>query len=119
MEAHQNLGLPVALNCCGEIDLALTNADTRPGVVSVALMLNDSASPGKPGVMLRAQAIPSSEADPIPVRPPVKETLHFAIPPSHTQSTFNEISVYFILSPRHARAGAKVSIDSFELIPKH
>jgi hypothetical protein len=120
MEAHQNLGLPVALSCCGEIALALTNADTRAGAMSLALMLNDSASPGKAGVLLHAQPIPSSEADPIPAdRAPVKETLHFAIPPTHAQTSFNEISVYFILSPRHARAGAKVSIDSFELIPRH
>jgi len=120
MEAHQNLGLPVSLACCGEIDLALTNADTRPGIISLALVLSDTASPGKPPVLLRAQPVPSSELDPIPDnRPPVKETLHFAIPPTHTPSSFNQITVYFLLAPRHARLGAKVSIDSFELIPKH
>jgi hypothetical protein len=119
MEAHQNLGLPIALACCREIDINLTNADTRPGAISLALILADSAAPGKPSRYIGAQPIPSSQADQIPInRAPVKEVLRFQIPRSATLRQFNEITIAFQLSPRHARAGAKVSIDSFELIPK-
>lgn len=124
MEAHQNLGLPIALSCCREIDIAVTNADTRPGAISLALVLTDSAAPGHPSKNLGTLPIPSSEADPMPLaRAPVHETLRFAIPHSTVQRSaglrqFDGITVDFLLSPRHARAGAKVSIDSFELIPK-
>jgi hypothetical protein len=34
-------------------------------------------------------------------------------------SSLDEITVAFRLAPRHGRAGAKISIDSFELIPRH
>ena len=119
MEAHQNLGLPINLACCREIDVALTNADTRPGAITLALTLTDSTAPGKPSRTIGAQPIPSSQVDPIPLnRAPVKEVLRFQIPRSTGLRQFDEITLTFQLAPRHARAGAKVSIDSFELIPK-
>jgi hypothetical protein len=119
MEAHQNLGLPIALACCREIDVALTNADTRPGAITLALTLTDSTAPGKPSKYIGAQPIPSSQLDLIPInRAPVKDVLRFAIPRSIGLRQFDQITLDFQLAPRHARAGAKVSIDTFELIPK-
>jgi hypothetical protein len=119
MEAHQNLGLPISLAHCGEIDISLTNADTRPGAISLTLILTDSASPGHPSRRLDTLPIPSSQLDPMPLkRDPVKEVLRFPIPHSAGLHEFDEIAIDFQLSPRHARAAAKVSIDSFELIPK-
>ena len=119
MEAHQNLGVPISLDSCGEIDVALTNADTRPGPIALILLLTDTTAPGKPPQVLSEVPIASSQPDQIPLdRPPVKETLHFPIPPSRTGGSFNQITIAFMLSPRHARAGAKVSIDSFTLLPR-
>jgi len=119
MQAHQNLGLPISLACCREIDINLTNADTRPGAISLAIVLTDTASPGHPSKNLGALPIPSSQADPMPLnRDPVKEVLRFPIPRLAAPHQFDEITVDFLLAPRHARAGAKVSIDSFELIPR-
>ena len=67
----------------------------------------------------RHAAHPSSQLDPMPLkRDPVKEVLRFPIPRPAGLHQFDEITIDFQLSPRHARAGAKVSIDSFELIPK-
>ena len=38
MEAHQNLGLPIDLDCCREIDMKVTNADNQAGVeIDIAL----------------------------------------------------------------------------------
>ena len=119
MQAHQNLGLPIDLTRCGEIDVAITNADTRPGAISLALVLTDSATPGQPSKSVGALLIPSSQLDPMPLkRDPVKEVLRFPIPRSAGLHRFDEITIDFQMSPRHARAGAKVSIDSFELIPR-
>jgi hypothetical protein len=119
MQAHQNLGLPISLACCREIDINLTNADTRPGAISLALVLTDTASPGKPSQNLGALPIPSTQLDPMPLkRDPVNEVLRFPIPRSAGLHQFDEITIDFQLAPRHARAAAKVSINSFELIPK-
>ena len=62
MEAHQNLGLPIDLDCCREIDMKVTNADNRPGRIDVALVLTDTASPGRKQMMLGDAPVLSSLA---------------------------------------------------------
>jgi hypothetical protein len=119
MEAHQTLSEPIDLSCCSEIDIAITNADTHPGEIALLALVRNSTVPGKPMQLLGQQTIPSSQPDHIPAdRAPVKEVLRFAIPHGRTLRQFDEISILFTLAPRRARIGAKVSIDSFELIPK-
>jgi len=81
MEAHQNLGPSIDLACCSEIDIAVTNADIRPGRIALGLRLTDTRSIGKPSKDLGERMIASSEVDRIPLtRPPVKEVLRFPIP---------------------------------------
>jgi hypothetical protein len=119
MEAHQNLGTSIDLACCSEIDIALINADARPGKIALGIVLTDSNSIARPVRELGEQIIVSSEADPIPLnRPPVKETLRFPISRSATMRRFNEITVVFLPAKERARGGAKVSIQSFTLIPR-
>jgi hypothetical protein len=118
MEAHQNLGLPVNLADIAEIDLALTNADTRPGPIDIQLLLADSSAKPIPPLYLAPQSILSSQPMQILLnRPPVRETLRFRIPAHPTLQRFNQITVIFRPSPRRSRVGAKVSIEGFELIP--
>jgi hypothetical protein len=118
MEAHQNLGLPIDLACCGEIDVAITNADTRPGAISLEVLLSDSSTPEKSSVQLASQIVPSSQFDLIPLnRLPVKEVLRFPIPLHSALRRFNRISVVFRPNAMRARAGARVAIDSFALVP--
>jgi hypothetical protein len=119
MEAHQNLGQSIDLACCSEIDIAITNADNRPGKISLGLRLTDSRSIGKPSKDLGERMILSSEAASIPLnRPPVKETLRFPISRSTTMHQFDAITIIFLPAKERARGGAKVSIQSFTLIPK-
>jgi hypothetical protein len=119
MEAHQNLGSSIDLACCSEIDVAITNADTRPGKIALGIVLTDSNSTGKPWRTLGEQTIVSSAADQIPMnRPPVKEILRFPISRSATMRGFNEITIIFLPAKERARGGAKVSIQSFTLIPR-
>ena len=119
MEAHQTLSRPIDLDCCSEIDVALTNADTRSGEIAIALLLTDSTAAANPQLFVGESPIPSSQLDPIPQdRTPVKETLHFSIPANPTLHRFNQITVVFLPSQDRARNAAKVSIDSFELIPR-
>ncbi|MDP9052135.1 MAG: hypothetical protein M3O31_15655 [Acidobacteriota bacterium] len=119
MEAHQKLPEPIDLARYGEIDVAITNADTRVGEIALLAMVRDSAAPGKPSQSLGQQVIASSQQERIPAdRGPVKEVLRFRIAASHTMHRFDEITILFVPASGRARSGAKVSIDSFELMPK-
>jgi hypothetical protein len=119
MEAHQTLPEPIDLARCSEIDVAITNADTRVGEIALLAMVRDSAAPGKPSQSIGQQVIASSQQEHIPAdRAPVKEVLRFHIAPSRTMHSFNEIAILFVSASGRARSGAKVSIDSFELMPK-
>jgi hypothetical protein len=119
MEAHQNLGPSIDLACCSEIDIAITNADDRPGKIALGLRLTDSRSIGKPSKYLGERTIVSSEVVRIPLnRPPMKETLRFPIPRSATMHRFDAITIVFLPAKERARGGAKVSIQNFTLIPR-
>jgi hypothetical protein len=119
MEAYQNLGTAIDLGCCSEIDVAITNADVRPGTIALAIRLADSDSIGEPSLDLGERTIQSSNAPQIPLnRPPVDEILRFPIPRSTIIHQINEITIVFLSSRERARAGAKVSIQSFTLIPR-
>jgi hypothetical protein len=119
MEAYQNLGTAIDLGCCSEIDVAITNADVRPGTIALGIRLADSGSIGEPSQDLGARAIASSKAPQIPLnRPPVEEVLRFPIPRPTTIQRFNEVTIVFLSARERARGGAKVSIQSFTLIPR-
>jgi hypothetical protein len=119
MEAHQNLDKPIDLACCSEMELAITNADTRPGNISLGLILTDSISPDRPSRDLGNRVILSSVPANIPLdRKPVEEIVRFSIPRSSINHRFNEITVVYIPAPERARGGAKVAIQSFTLVPK-
>ena len=119
MEAYQNLGTSIDLKCCSEIDVGITNADVRPGTIALGIRLADSSSIGEPSQDLGERTIVSSKAAQIPLnRPPVEEVLRFPIPRPTTIHRFNEITIVFLSARERARGGAKVSIQSFTLIPK-
>ena len=120
MQAHQSLDTPIDLARCGEIDIAITNADIRPGKIDMALLLEDSTLPGSRAQFIVPQPVVSSQPAQIPLdRQPVHETLHFHVPAKQTLQRFNRITVLFLPSAAHTRAGPKISIDSFELLPRH
>jgi hypothetical protein len=124
MEAYQNLGSSIDLSCCSEIDIAITNADIRPGQIALSILLTDSNSLGKASqnfgsINLGERVIPSSEPTQIPMnRPPVNEVLHFPISTSATMHQFNEITIIFLPAQERSHAGAKVSIQNFTLVPR-
>ena len=120
MEAHQNLGLPIDLDCCREIDMRVTNADNRAGRIDIALVLTDTASPGSKQLMLGDEPVLSSlnmkrtALD----RAPVTETLKFAIPRAAGLRRFDEIDVIVQPSVERAKLGSRVAVEEFELVPR-
>jgi hypothetical protein len=121
MEAHQRLGTRIDLDCCGQIDLAVTNGDNRLGKIAVGMILTDSSSPARASVYLGEKALVSSEATQIGLtRAPVEETVRFAIPnvKAGRARSFDEITVFFMPDRVRALAGAKVNVRSFKLVPR-
>jgi hypothetical protein len=119
MEAYQNLGTSIDLACCSEIDVAITNADVRPGNIALTIRLTDSASIGKPSEDLAPRTIVSSTVAHIPLnRAPVDEVLRFPISHSAAIHRFNEITLVFQQARERSRGAPKVAIQSFTLIPR-
>jgi hypothetical protein len=119
MEAHQSLARPLHLNCCGAIEVQIENRDNRPGALSLAMVLADTAAPGKPSLYLGSQPIASSQSDRFQIKAaPVTETLRFALPAHAPLKQFDEITVVVISDPVRMDMGARIAISQFELEPR-
>jgi hypothetical protein len=119
MEAHQNLGTLIDLNCCSRIQVAIRNTDRYPETVSLELVLTDTSLSKRPSqslgnVMVRSTRPWKLYGD----RPAVSETLTFEIPPRSTINRFDEVTVVFHLDPARADFGAKIGIEKFVLVPR-
>lgn len=119
MEAHENFGSMIDLDCCSRIQIAIRNADLYPETVSLELILVNSSLPGKPSLSLgtiRAKSTPSWR---IYERPsPTSETLNFPIPANRSLHGFDEVVIVFRLAALRADDGAKIAIDHFVLVPR-
>ena len=118
MQAHQNLGLPIDLDCCREVDVTVTNADLHVGMIMASVVLTDTSSEGRKATTLGVQPVISSELGPVGVRGKVTETLRFVVPASTRLQHFDQIDVILQPTMERARMGSKVSIEQFELVPK-
>ncbi len=123
MEAHQALKQPVDVSSCREIDVALTNAETRLGKIMVGVMLRDSLGDKRQILMLRDQPLVSSEETEIdPHRVPVDETLRFPVEQrgvgtmGKRLTRFDDITVLFVREGR-LTTGSKVAVRAFTLEP--
>ena len=119
MEAHQNLGTLIGLNCCSRIQVAIRNTDRYPETVSLELILTDSSLPKRPSQSLGIIMVKSTRpwrlyGD----RPPVSETLNFEIPARSVINRFDDVTIVFRLDPARADFGAKIGIERFVLVPR-
>lgn len=118
MEAHQNLGTSIGLDCCGRIQVAIHNADRYPTSISLELILVDTTAPGKPSQSLgRVDIISSRRWTPDDRAQPTSETLNFLVPPNSVIHRFDEVTLVFRLGGFRARTAAKIGIDHFTLLP--
>jgi len=119
MEAHQNFGSLISVDCCSRIEIAIRNADRYPESVFMELILTNNSSPGKPSQSLGKVMVKSTQRWRLyDDRPPVDETLSFAIPPNSAIRRFDEATVVFHLDARRAQFGAKMGVERFVLIPR-
>jgi hypothetical protein len=119
MEAHQQLGQPLNLACCREIQMAIRNGDNRPGRVLLGLVLTDSSLPGKPSQILAPQPVLSSQPGHFALKSaPQDETVSFAIPEHGKLRQFDEITVLFLPDPERSALGSKIAVHQFVLMPR-
>ena len=116
MEARQQLEQSIYIRCCGEIRLAIRNADAYWRGISLELILVDQLSPRTRLQYLGAAQVLSGPAAKDDPPRPVEETLRFPIPAAPTVERFDLLKVVF----HGARRGksARISIDRFVLVPR-
>lgn len=120
MEAHENLGSMIGLDCCSRIQIAIRNADHYPETVSLELVLIDSRAAGKPSQSLGRMMVKSTRPWKIydGPSPPASETLNYLIPAHPVIRRFDEVSIVFRIDAARADAGPKIAIDRFVLVPR-
>jgi hypothetical protein len=114
MEAHQDLGKLINLNCCREIRIQIRNADRYPGTVSMELVLVNSREGRKGEVSLGKAPVTSAPGDP---DAPMRETLTFPIPSRAVIRQFDELTIRFPRQKQRNNRSAKIAIERFILVP--
>ena len=119
MEAHENLGSMIDLDCCSRIQISIRNADRYPETVSMELILVNSSLSEKPSESLGTITVKSTPSWSLyGGQSLAHETLNFSIPPHHSLRRFDEMKIVFRLDAFRADDGAKIAIDHFVLIPR-
>jgi hypothetical protein len=119
MEAHQNLGTLIDLDCCSTIQVAIRNADRYPETISLELVLTNTSLPGKPSQSLGSIMVKSTRPWQLyGDRPPVAETLIFKVPANSAIRRFDDVTIVFRLDTARAELGAKIAIERFVLVPR-
>jgi hypothetical protein len=120
MEATQNFGTSIDLSCCSEIQIAISNADTYAGTVSLELILVDTILVHRPSQSLGIALVNSRPGWTFyGGRPPAQpETLTFAIPTTTGLHSFDEITIRFKLDAPRTDTGAKIAIQRFVFVPR-
>lgn len=119
MEAHENFGSLIDLDCCSRMQISIRNADLYSETVSLELILINSSLPGKPSLSLGTVMAKSTPPWKIYEKPsPTAETLNFPIPANLSLRRFDEVMIVFRLAAFRADDGAKIAIDHFVLVPR-
>jgi hypothetical protein len=118
MEARQNLGSLFPLNCCGSIDLVVSNADTYDGTIALELLLRDTTADGKPTLSLGRVPLPAPERRSVGWNGRITQPLSFPIPATASIQKFDEIAVIYHLDRIRAYRAARVAVERFVLNPR-
>jgi hypothetical protein len=107
MQAHQHLDRTLNPDCCSAIEIAFDNKESA-GSVEVGLVLTDTASSSAPTEYLGLRTL---QAD--------QQSIKFPLSDRKKLRPFDDLRVLVLepVGPR-ARAGAKVAIDHFTLLPR-
>jgi hypothetical protein len=114
MEARQNLGAHFDRQCCREIRVEITDADTDSRMVDLELILSDSQLHRRGSQTLGTQHV---RTEGILSPPATDRTLSFVLPRDGL-SKFDEVRVRYWLNRWHRFESAKIAIRRFVLVPR-
>jgi hypothetical protein len=123
MQAHQELGSSMGMDCCRRLNVVLRNGDNLRGMIYIEVILKDTMSKQHSSVSLGSLYLKSSEggtSNAAVARPDgrsVEETLSYPVPASTRGRRFNEITVVFQQSQERSLVGARVAVEQFVLEP--
>jgi hypothetical protein len=120
MEAREDLGSTINLDCCSRIQVAIRNADRYPETVSLELVLINSTAPGKPSQSLGRTMVASTRPWNLYDKQasPANETLTFVLPAKSSLRRFDEVRIVFRMNAARADTGPRIAIDRLVLIPR-
>lgn len=119
MEAHQSLSSSIRSAQCREIDVTIVNREHQLSAMLLAVVLADSAAPGRPTLYLGQQPVVTSEPTQFPSGLiAAHETLRFFLPSSAKIQRFDEITVLFLPELGSLQAGPKIAIEDFQIVPR-
>lgn len=114
MEAHQDFGNLVDLDCCSRIDLVVHSTDSHLEAVGFEMLLFDTDLPSRPAISLGGTRIANTVARP----GALGQTLSFTVPRSPGLQRFNQIIIRYHLAGSHEGSSARVNLDRFVFIPR-
>ncbi len=117
MEARQDVGRSIRLNCCSRIAIALSNGDQYRSTVSVELVLVDTTHDIPRATSLGSLPVENSPAFRRSIGEPVELTLTYNLPPAREINEFNEFRVVFHLAKMRVDRSPKIAVKHFTLIP--
>ena len=106
MEATQSLARPIDPRCCDKLQLAIANADTYPGTVSLQVILSETGTAG-------SQSLGSAATG-----PESRAVLDFPIPAAPSIQQFNQIRVIFHRDRVRINKSARIQIERFIVVPR-
>jgi len=119
MDAHQTLSAPIPIARCRQIQVEIENRDNKIGLIALAVLLTNTASPQRPALYLGQQPILSTEPERFSIKSgPLFETLRFSVPANANIRGFDEITVMMLPDIEHALTGPRIAIKQFQLFPR-
>jgi len=119
MVAHQFLGTAISIARCREIQVEVENRDNKLGVVALAVLLKDGASPKSSTLYLGQHPIVSTQPEHFSFKTgSVIETIRFDVPPNTLMRKFDEITVMILPDVEHSLVGPKIAVKQFQLFPR-
>ena len=101
------------------MQIEIENHEDQPSAVTLAVLLTDSALPGKPTLHLEQQVLKATLPDrDRPKGTPSFETLRFEIPAHAKIRKFDEITVILLRDIGPALVGPKIAIQQFQFLPR-
>ena len=119
MEARQNLGRLIDVDCCSKILVTITNAEADSNLVVLELSLANTTVTGIPVLSLGVQRAAGQAAAGLQhIQRGIRQTITYKVPATPTIRQFDELIIVFHRSEPMATKSTKVAISEFALVPR-